>query len=116
MLLLLLLLHSLYLSPHKVSCCSLYPYRIDALRVVEFQHVLHLPDTLKRTGQPLCGAKLLLLLLLLWLCAFRHRDLQLTLASCLNYLVITPPLVRQKLLLYPSLTYISSFQHRSGAS
>jgi hypothetical protein len=85
----LLLLHPLYLCPYKVSRCSLYPYRIDVLRVVEFQHVLHLPDTLKRAAQPLCGAKLLLLL---WLCAFRHRDLQRTLASCLNYLIITLPL------------------------
>jgi hypothetical protein len=61
--------------------------------------VLHLPDTLKCAGQPLYGAKLLLLLLLLlllWLCAFRHRDLQLTLASCLNYLIITSPIVQQQ--------------------
>ncbi len=114
MLLLLLLLHSLYLSPHKVSCCSLYPYRIDALRVVEFQHVLHLPDTLKRAGQPLCGAKLLLLLL--WLCAFRHRDLQLTLASCLNYLVITPPLVRQQTSSVPLAAIYFLLPARSGAS
>jgi hypothetical protein len=57
--------------------------------------VLHLPDTLKCAGQPLYGAKLLLLLLL-WLCAFRHRDLQLTLASCLNYLIITSPIVQQQ--------------------
>jgi hypothetical protein len=55
-------------------------------------------------AQPLCGAQLLLLLLLLlllWLSAFRHRDLQLTFAFCLDLIKYGPPLMVSTKLLLP---------------
>lgn len=62
---LLLLLHPLDLLPDKVPGLPLQRDGLDLLWLLQFQHVLHLPDALKCTRQPLYGALLLLLLLLL---------------------------------------------------
>jgi hypothetical protein len=71
-----LLLHPLNLSPYQIPRFSQHRDRVGVLRVVEFHHVLHLPDALKRTCQPLRRAQLLLLLLLAaslgLLTTFRH--------------------------------------------
>ena len=89
-LLLLLLLHPLYLSPHQVSRFSQHRDRVALLRSLEFQHVLHLPDTLKRARQALCGVHLLLLLLPLLLLAASLRLLLLTaFGHAISYLTLT---------------------------
>ncbi len=82
LLLLLLLLHSLYFSPHQISRFSQHGDRVALLRSLEFEHVLHLPDALKCTCQSLCGAQLLLLLLL---ATFRHTTSCLTLSPALAW-------------------------------
>ena len=51
--LLLLLLHSFYLSPYQVSCFSQHRDCSTLLWVVQFHHVLHLSDALKCACQPL---------------------------------------------------------------
>jgi hypothetical protein len=95
-----LLLHPLYLSPHKVYRFSQHLYRLAVLWVVGFHPVLNLPDAVDRAVQPLCRAQLLLLLLL-WLSAFRHRDLQLTFAFCLDLTKYGPPLMVSTKLFLP---------------
>ncbi len=85
--LLLLLLHSFYLSPYQVTCFSQHRDCSTLLWVVQFHQVLHLPDTLKRACQPLRGALLLLLLLLLLLAA-SLRQLT-TFGHMIPYLTLT---------------------------
>lgn len=60
---LLLLLHSFYFLPHQVACLPHHLYSLSLLRVVEFEHILYLPDAGQSLRQVLDGALLLAFLL-----------------------------------------------------
>lgn len=65
LLLLILLLLPLYLLPYRVTCVTQHLDSFALLRIVELEHILHLPDVGQGLRQLLKGTLLLLLALLL---------------------------------------------------
>lgn len=67
LLLLILLLLPLYLLPYRVACVTQHLDGFALLRIIELEHILHLPDVGQGLRQLLKGTLLLLLSLLLFL-------------------------------------------------